>query len=75
MRGLLEAVSSSAVDALSRLVKSLARAAADLEAAREKRDRLIVQATEEGMSRREIARATGLSFQRVQQIVEEQRGR
>jgi transposase len=58
---------------LSRTVESLARATAELEAAREKRDKLIAKAAADGMSRREIAKATRLSHQRIQQIIEEGR--
>lgn len=55
--------------------KALADAVAELRAAKEKRDALIVKATKTGLSRRETARLTGLSPQRVQQVVEEAKQR
>jgi DNA invertase Pin-like site-specific DNA recombinase len=57
---------------LHRLVKSLGRAVEKLDMAREERDDLIVRAAKEGMSVRQIARATGLSSARVQQIIKPQ---
>jgi hypothetical protein len=51
----------------------LQRAADNLREAQERRDSMIVRATEAGMSRRAVAAAVGLSFGRVQQIVEERR--
>jgi hypothetical protein len=55
--------------------EELRRAAKQLEDARERRDHLIVKASEAGMSRREVAAAVGLNFSRVQQIVKERRKR
>lgn len=49
----------------------LARLSQQAEDAREKRDYAIRAAAREGMSRRDIARAVGLSHQRVTQIVNE----
>jgi hypothetical protein len=55
--------------------EQLRRAAKQLEDAQERRDRLIVKASEAGMSRRQVAAAVGLNFSRVQQIVKERRTR
>jgi hypothetical protein len=49
--------------------EELRRAAEQLETARKRRDDLIVRASEAGMSRRNVASASGLSLARVQQIV------
>jgi hypothetical protein len=53
--------------------EQLRRAAKQLEAAKDRRDHLIVNATEAGMTRRAIAEATGLSGSRVQQIITSRR--
>lgn len=47
----------------------LERAAQALKKAREERDRLIVEASEKGMSRRAVGRAVGLTAPRIQHIV------
>jgi hypothetical protein len=49
--------------------KQLRRVSRELEAAKKRRDDLIVRASDVGMSRRAVAAATGLSLARVQQIV------
>jgi hypothetical protein len=51
------------------LSRKLARAQLRLEKAQEDRNAAIREAAEAGMTRRAIAAATGLSHQRVQQIV------
>jgi hypothetical protein len=51
----------------------LRRASEQLEAAKKRRDDLIVKASDAGMSRRAVAAATGLSLARVQQIVASRR--
>jgi transposase len=51
----------------------LQRAADNLREAQERRDSMILRATEAGMSRRAVASAVGLSVGRVQQIVEARR--
>jgi hypothetical protein len=55
--------------------EQLRRAAEQLEAAKDRRDHLIVKATEAGMTRRAVAEATGLSSARVQQIITGRRER
>jgi transposase len=57
------------------LSSDLRQAVRDLDAARHRRDRLIVRASKAGMSRREVAAVTGMSSARVQQIVAERRSR
>ncbi|HKJ35385.1 MAG TPA: hypothetical protein VKA36_02355 [Solirubrobacterales bacterium] len=47
----------------------LGKAAAELERARTRRDTLIIEASMQGMSRREVAEAVGLTAGRVQHIV------
>jgi DNA-directed RNA polymerase specialized sigma subunit len=51
----------------------LRRVVEQLEAAKERRDALIVRASEAGVSRRQVAEAVGLSPSRVQQILHERR--
>jgi lambda repressor-like predicted transcriptional regulator len=51
------------------LRKELTKAAKESGAAREKRDSLIYKAHKSGMSLRQVADATDLSFQRVHQII------
>jgi hypothetical protein len=51
--------------------KALRRATEDATHTKNKRDRLIRRASEQGMTRRQVARATGLSVTRIQQIVSE----
>jgi hypothetical protein len=53
----------------------LRRVAGQFEGARERRDALIVRASEAGVSRRRVAEAVGLSRSRVQQIIDEWRRR
>jgi hypothetical protein len=55
--------------------EELRRAAKQLEGARERRDHLIVKASEAGMSRRKVAAVTGLTGGRVQQIITSSRER
>jgi hypothetical protein len=49
----------------------LRRVAKQFDGARERRDALIVRASEAGVSRRRVAEAVGLSRSRVQQIIDE----
>jgi transposase len=51
--------------------RQLRRAAEQFEAARERRDAVIVKASEAGMPRRRVAELVGLSASRVQQVVVE----
>jgi transcriptional regulator with XRE-family HTH domain len=51
----------------------LRRVGGAVEAAKERRDALIVRASEAGVSRRQVAEAVGLSPSRVQQILHERR--
>jgi hypothetical protein len=51
----------------------LQRAADNLREAQERRDSMILRATDSGMTRRAVAAAVGLSLGRVQQIVEKRR--
>jgi transposase len=51
----------------------LRRVAEQSEGARQRRDALIVRASEAGLSRRRVAEAVGLSRSRVQQIIDEWR--
>ena len=53
--------------------RKLASSAERLENARRHRDTLIVQASLDGMSRREVAEAVGLSAGRIQHIVDQGR--
>jgi transposase len=53
----------------TRMKTKLSKAATELEAARERRDALIVEASVDGMSRREVAAAVGLTAGRIQHIV------
>ena len=59
--------------ARSQLEASLRRTASDLAGAQKRRDQLMVQASEAGMTLKEIAAIVGLSFGRVGQIVRAQR--
>ena len=49
--------------------RKLAKASTGLEHARKKRDELIIEASMNGMSRREVAEAVGLTAGRIQHIV------
>jgi transposase-like protein len=51
--------------------KDLSEAQRRFHGSRRERDELIVKAVRSGLSRRRIAALTGLSHQRVQQIVQE----
>jgi DNA-directed RNA polymerase specialized sigma24 family protein len=55
--------------------EELRRLATALEDARQRRDVAIVQASEAGLPRRQVAEAVGLSPSRVQQILDEQAAR
>lgn len=54
---------------MTTIKRKLAKAAADLEKARARRDQLIIEASVDGMSRREVANAVGLTAGRIQHIV------
>ena len=53
--------------------EELRRVATALDDARRRRDAAIVQASEAGLPRRQVAEAVGLSPSRVQQILDEDR--
>lgn len=57
------------LDELRAIAREIERLAADLHEAAELRDRLIVEATRAGASRREVAAAAGVTAGRVQQIL------
>jgi hypothetical protein len=65
---------SSRILDVANLEKDLTEAQRQFRGSRRERDELIVRAAESGLSRRRIAALTGLSHQRVQQIVQEAKG-
>lgn len=55
--------------------EKLAAAAREMELVRRRRDRLIVEATELGMSRREVGAAVGLTAAGVQHVIRQSQRR
>lgn len=59
----------------TQMLKRLEKVARELEQARRIRDRLVVELAAEGLTTRQIAKAAGISHQRVSVIVREHRAK